>query len=565
MTLTVRSATVSGATTKGSALTHAELDENFNHLSQSSNHTFTPSGSGASSRTVQAKLRELGKSPEDFGATGDGSTDDTTAIQNWVNSVPASAGGTDPGWVLRPSAGAKYKLTDKITIGNRRIAFKGGGVAGSGSPSIFYQSVTNKDHFDFTTGNSDVVSFDGIMFLGPDSDGSGRALVLGSSGQACFDSRITNCWFVSIQDKAIEGVNLQGCHITNCAFDSSSATDEYGVYITKGSDNIIAFNRFYGQVGGGVVILEGENNQISDNHFDLCGGDNDTTGAILIDVNAGGTKVARATLISCNSFRANENDIVLDGNSGVNGSNTGCNDTHIVGNVSDRPYRRFLLATDAHQTRVVGNGLNGASQEGDATYPFISITGTCDGTYLEGNKCSESNSAARATYGLVLGASTTDTAIGSNVFAGKTGDVSIDASATLSEKSTYVQTGTWTPAVGGDATYTVQEGYYRKQGKLVFVYGKIVINVLGTGSVTTISGLPFTSKNATNASTGSGSVAYFASLASNVTFLSPVVNNNSAQMFFASIGAAGATATSVTNVFGDGARIDFTVTYLAAQ
>jgi hypothetical protein len=59
MTLTVRSATVSGATTKGSALTHAELDENFNHLSQSSNHSFTPSGSGLSSTTVQAVIEEL--------------------------------------------------------------------------------------------------------------------------------------------------------------------------------------------------------------------------------------------------------------------------------------------------------------------------------------------------------------------------------------------------------------------------------------------------------------------------------------------------------------------------
>jgi hypothetical protein len=58
MTLTVRSATVSGATTKGSALTHAELDENFNHLSQASNHTFTPSGNGAVSRTVSGRLSD---------------------------------------------------------------------------------------------------------------------------------------------------------------------------------------------------------------------------------------------------------------------------------------------------------------------------------------------------------------------------------------------------------------------------------------------------------------------------------------------------------------------------
>jgi hypothetical protein len=59
MTLTVRSATVTGATTKGSALTHAELDENFNHLSQASNHSFTPSGSGAQTEPVSTALQRL--------------------------------------------------------------------------------------------------------------------------------------------------------------------------------------------------------------------------------------------------------------------------------------------------------------------------------------------------------------------------------------------------------------------------------------------------------------------------------------------------------------------------
>jgi parallel beta-helix repeat protein len=84
VTLTVRSATVSGATTKGSALTHAELDENFNHLSQSSNHTFTPSGiAGSSASTVAEKIRNSVPVDvkSDFDATGAGVADDTTAIQ----------------------------------------------------------------------------------------------------------------------------------------------------------------------------------------------------------------------------------------------------------------------------------------------------------------------------------------------------------------------------------------------------------------------------------------------------------------------------------------------------
>jgi hypothetical protein len=59
VTLTVRSATVSGATTKGSALTHAELDENFNHLSQASNHTFTPSGTGTVATNAAEKIGRI--------------------------------------------------------------------------------------------------------------------------------------------------------------------------------------------------------------------------------------------------------------------------------------------------------------------------------------------------------------------------------------------------------------------------------------------------------------------------------------------------------------------------
>lgn len=95
MTLTVRSATVTGATTKGSALTHAELDENFNHLSQSSGVSFTQSGSGvssgASSRTVNAKLSEIEVSLLDFPVVFDDSTDNSTALQNQFNKGPGVA------------------------------------------------------------------------------------------------------------------------------------------------------------------------------------------------------------------------------------------------------------------------------------------------------------------------------------------------------------------------------------------------------------------------------------------------------------------------------------------
>lgn len=454
---------------------------------------FVQSGTGAVARTVQTKLREFPSSPEDFGATGDGSTDDTTALQAWIDAVPISTGGTDPGWELKLTKDAKYKLTAKLTIGNRRIFVKGGANGIGSGGTWLYQSVVDTDFIDFTTGNSDVFSLDGVNFLGVAS-GTGRAVVLGRTAQPCYDSRITNCWFASIGGASITGTDMQGCHITNCAFDSG-ATE--GIVLTKGSDNVITTNRFYGMSSNGFSLIEGENNLIGHNHYDLCGAANDTTGAILINRTGTGT---RGNTIVGNIFRANKNDIVLNGNSGVYSSNTGVNDTAIIGNTTDRAYRRFLLATDAHQTHVVGNKIATPNQDA-ASLDAVEIAGTSDQTYLEGNSVSLGGSAPNLPlYGLSLGASTTNTVLGTNSWQGTTGDINVVAGATIATRSAY-QVGNWTPVVsfGGGTTgitYALQVGKYVRQGRLVTVYCEVTLSNKGSSTgAASLGGLPFATAN----------------------------------------------------------------------
>lgn len=65
-----------------------------------------------------------------------------------------------------------------------------------------------------------------------------------------------------------------------------------------------------------------------------------------------------------------------------------------------------------------------------------------------------------------------------------------NASANANTLDDYEE-GTWTPSIGGSATYTTQTGTYTKIGNLVTFQCQLNINVIGTGSTNTISGLPF--------------------------------------------------------------------------
>lgn len=110
--------------------------------------TYTPAGTGAVSRTVQAKLRES-VSVKDFGAVGDGVADDTVAIQAAINAVFAAGGGT----VYFPS-GTYLVSTIALAWGSAStsIVFKGAGQnattvqkTGGSTTSVFNISASSSD------------------------------------------------------------------------------------------------------------------------------------------------------------------------------------------------------------------------------------------------------------------------------------------------------------------------------------------------------------------------------------------------------------------------------------
>ena len=124
--------------------------------------------------------------------------------------------------------------------------------------------------------------------------------------------------------------------------------------------------------------------------------------------------------------------------------------------------------------------------------------------------------------------------------------------------------GTWTPSLGGNTTYNAASGNYIKIGKMVYVEGNIWVNSIGTGSTSTVSGLPFTSATQTTNSRGGLHVNSFYSAANNVTYISLYINSAATTAQFQSTTTA-ATSVATNGIFGANTDVYFSGCYYAAN
>lgn len=142
-----------------------------------------------------------------------------------------------------------------------------------------------------------------------------------------------------------------------------------------------------------------------------------------------------------------------------------------------------------------------------------------------------------------------------------TGGVAFPATAVaVSDANTLddYEEGTWTPSLGGTATYTTRAGVYVKIGRLVWIRFTIRVNSIGTGSGTgAISGLPFTSAAYGSAIRGAAlSVCWFDTLSSNQIFVSCGVNDSASTLQCTAIAAAGTAMSAASGLFTNGTAIE---------
>lgn len=405
---------------------------------------FIQSGSGAVATTMQEKDRRrvdvfdfMTDTQKAAVRTGTSTTDVSAAIQAAIDSLPAASGVSGRGGfeVLFPPG--LYFIAAPINISGRWVSFLGSGAMQGPNGTTLRCTDSAIDMITATSGIVDSFSMkDMVLFGAGKGTGAGRGLVLGVNADAtacCFSSVIENCWFTAIPDVGIDlqnssDVRINGGAIENCAVGVSIAGSTYsggqtvctispdttiygntiGVEITSGIGNVIDGKFWFnGTSPGGAVDL--------------------VSGAIVIDHS--GADAVRATTIR-GTYIANVNDILIFGHNGSNDSNTGVNDTSIMGTHHYAAYGRVLYNDGANDTVFIPAKIDRPGQQADNTYDCVTNTGQSDGFVCM--VMSQTKTTSRAPrYGLVLGASTTNTLIGPSRFQAGTAPYSIDAAATI--------------------------------------------------------------------------------------------------------------------------------------
>lgn len=241
---------------------------------------YTPAGIGAVVRPVEARLRDF-VSVKDFGAIGDGTTDDTAAVQAALSST---------GTIWFPAG--TYKLTGQVTVSSRNdIQLVGYGA------KITAASVIEEAYFHFdgcTRVHIEGLEFDqaqptlGTYGSDPELYGSfpdRRNVALYLTG--CNGVTVTRCRFTNLYTASIYSYGSSDLDVTHCHFSSPlQAQDQFLVFVhlqSVGGAINVSSNRFIGAAttrndrspcavsASGVV----GSLTIRDNYAEHCGRNND--------------------------------------------------------------------------------------------------------------------------------------------------------------------------------------------------------------------------------------------------------------------------------------------------
>tara|TARA_R100000458_G_C8246915_1_gene224659 strand:- start:102 stop:1337 length:1236 start_codon:yes stop_codon:yes gene_type:complete len=216
---------------------------------QADQTAFTPSGTGATVRTIDSKLEDF-VSVKDFGAVGDGVTNDATAIQNALNSgakriyIPAN----------------NYLISTQLTVPTAVTVYGDGGGTVDFSTKLIY------------SGTSDAIDISGT------SGDANRKIVLKDFKVECTSSAASAIKMTSIRECVLENISVQDAGTATTGF-KIEATENFGVYVNT-FRNCEAVGFTTGLSINGDTTNSGTR-RANSNDFYGCRFDSNTTGILL--------------------------------------------------------------------------------------------------------------------------------------------------------------------------------------------------------------------------------------------------------------------------------------------
>ena len=120
--------------------------------------------------------------------------------------------------------------------------------------------------------------------------------------------------------------------------------------------------------------------------------------------------------------------------------------------------------------------------------------------------------------------------------------------------------GTWTPSIGGNATYITNSGFYRKIGSLVFISAYMLVQTRGTGSNYIISGLPFSPNAAASVNESVFAVSKAETLSVSITWIG--LRNNGTDIYSTYRTSASTSGQTNQAYIQNGTELNFSGCYL---
>lgn len=528
------------------------LREDLSQQSGSSLVGFIHDGANAVQQVVQDVLREK-VNPKNFGAVGDGIADDTfalTMLAGYVNARPKYSnpitveftngiykysGGLD---FIRPLAiYGKQGATLNYTGTGKAIAIGDPTPENAPTADNFYQEEYTIDGLRFTGG---ATATHGIFI---------KSFV--------FNPRIRNCVFIDFGNSTSYDIFAQyenwdglieGC--VKHTIDSATATGNFIAILGKKTDGSAydggnsrftvrdcSMTAYNGQQLGYFAYLNSVKCRV------IGGNAHHSSGGILIGPNAHGTLIdgyytevsttARPWMVSVASDTSNPSNYLTP--QGVIIKNCYINmHSEVIGSAG-----KIIGMMDAGvklRNWVVEDVSVSTFADGQLLIDMVNISEQIGNVYTR-----------------VIPVATPYNAIPGIEFT----VVNNPALSPNAWTSGDVEEGTWTPFVGGTATYFAQKGRFRREGNMVTASFDIHINLLGSGAQSEIGGLPF--QNGPNG--GAGFVGYYSSLATAVYAPFIRVDGLGSSVILSASTASATGVSGGVNLMGDNARLVGTVVY----